>query len=103
MGLLEVICCECGRRSFGSAAGWEGHLVDLDDDPQLHLSPTSDPAAADAVFRSAASWAESWVRNVLDPHPTEQQLTRLADRGPEPDVVPRTARWRAANHVNCCS
>jgi hypothetical protein len=29
---LELLCCECGRRSLGVAAGWEGHLVDLDDD-----------------------------------------------------------------------
>ncbi|MFL5958691.1 MAG: hypothetical protein ACJ75G_00285 [Gaiellaceae bacterium] len=28
----ELVCCECERRSGGSASGWQGYLVDLDDD-----------------------------------------------------------------------
>jgi hypothetical protein len=29
-----LVCCECERTSSGAASGWEGHLVDLDDDGQ---------------------------------------------------------------------
>jgi hypothetical protein len=27
-----LVCCECECASRGAAIGWEGHLVDLDDD-----------------------------------------------------------------------
>ena len=27
-----LVCCECECASLGAAFGWEGHLVDLDDD-----------------------------------------------------------------------
>jgi hypothetical protein len=27
-----LVCCECERRSAGTASGWQGYLVDLDDD-----------------------------------------------------------------------
>jgi hypothetical protein len=27
-----LTCTECGRRSGGEARGWQGYLVDLDDD-----------------------------------------------------------------------
>jgi hypothetical protein len=30
----SLVCCECGRASCGATIGWEGHLVDLDDDGQ---------------------------------------------------------------------
>ena len=29
-----LVCCECQRRSAGTATGWQGYLVDLDDDGQ---------------------------------------------------------------------
>jgi hypothetical protein len=28
----DLICCDFERGSVGAAAGWQGHLVDLDDD-----------------------------------------------------------------------
>ena len=28
----ELVCVECGRRADQEARGWQGHLVDLDDD-----------------------------------------------------------------------
>lgn len=28
----ELVCIECGRRADEEARGWQGHLVDLDDD-----------------------------------------------------------------------
>ena len=28
----NLLCCDCERRAVGTAAGWLGHLVDLDDD-----------------------------------------------------------------------
>ena len=33
LGLIpsNLVCCDCERRG-GTAAGWQGHLVDLDDD-----------------------------------------------------------------------
>ena len=30
--LLELRCIECGRQADGEAAGWQAHLVDLNDD-----------------------------------------------------------------------
>lgn len=27
-----LVCCECKRRSVCNAVGWQGHVVDLDDD-----------------------------------------------------------------------
>jgi hypothetical protein len=30
----ELVCEECERRSTAEAQGWQGHLVDLDDDGQ---------------------------------------------------------------------
>jgi hypothetical protein len=34
LGLISsnLVCCDCERRAVGTAAGWQGHLVDLDDD-----------------------------------------------------------------------
>jgi hypothetical protein len=34
LGLIpsNLVCCDCERRAAGTAAGWQGHLVDLDDD-----------------------------------------------------------------------
>ncbi|MHB8692076.1 MAG: hypothetical protein ACYDHH_12590 [Solirubrobacteraceae bacterium] len=34
LGLIpsHLVCCNCERRSVGTAAGWQGRLVDLDDD-----------------------------------------------------------------------
>jgi hypothetical protein len=34
LGLIpsNLVCCDCERRAVGTAAGWQGHLVDLDDD-----------------------------------------------------------------------
>jgi hypothetical protein len=29
-----LVCCECQQRSAGTATGWQGYLVDLDDDGQ---------------------------------------------------------------------
>lgn len=29
-----LVCCECQRRSAGTATGWQGYLVHLDDDGQ---------------------------------------------------------------------
>jgi hypothetical protein len=28
----NLVCCDCERRAVGTAAAWQGHLVDLDDD-----------------------------------------------------------------------
>jgi hypothetical protein len=28
----NLVCCDCDRCAVGTAAGWQGHLVDLDDD-----------------------------------------------------------------------
>jgi hypothetical protein len=28
----ELVCVECERRSAAGAPGWQGHLVDVDDD-----------------------------------------------------------------------
>ena len=34
LGLIpaNLVCCDCERRAGGTAAGWQGYLVDLDDD-----------------------------------------------------------------------
>jgi hypothetical protein len=29
-----LLCTECGQKSWGSERGWQGHLVDLDDDAE---------------------------------------------------------------------
>jgi hypothetical protein len=29
---VVLVCVECQRRSAAAAEGWQGHLVDLDDD-----------------------------------------------------------------------
>lgn len=29
---MKLVCEECGRANTGAAAGWQFHLVDLDDD-----------------------------------------------------------------------
>jgi hypothetical protein len=34
LGLIpsNLVCCDCERGAVGTAAGWQGHLVDLDDE-----------------------------------------------------------------------
>jgi hypothetical protein len=33
LGLIpSIVCCDCEPRAVATAAGWQGHLADLDDD-----------------------------------------------------------------------
>jgi len=51
--VADLLCTECGR--FGAVAehGWEGHLVDLDDDGEDEVAFFC-PACAAREFGSAA-------------------------------------------------